>query len=59
MARGTGPSGAPQKGATGGVGLTAAQWTNTLTVVATAKDPEGLLIQDNFNSFRASFRELV
>ena len=60
VARGTDPSGAPEKGATGEVGLTAAQRMNPLTVVATAEDyPEALLTQDNFNSFRASFRELA
>ena len=50
----------PQKGPTGGVGLTAAQRTDPLTVVATAEDySEALLSQDNFNSSRASFWEMA
>lgn len=54
------PSGAPHKGAIGGVGLTAAQRTNPLTVVATAEGyPEALLSQGDFNRFRVSFRELA
>ena len=57
---GTVQSGAPQKGAFGGVGLTAAQRTNPLTVVATAEEyPETLQSQGDFNSFRASFRKLA
>ena len=58
VVEGTGPSGAPQKDATGEVGLTAAQRTNLLIMVATAeKYPEALLTQDDFNRLRASFRE--
>ena len=48
------------KRAPGGVGLTASQRTNPLTMVATAEEyPEALLTQDDFNSVRASFRELA
>lgn len=55
-----GTSGVAQKGATGSVGLTVAQRTNPLTVVATAEEyPDTLLSQEDFSSLRASFRCLA